>query len=261
MSLIEYDLLKRKWINKIEIAIDRLRFHQPPEGYFLAFSGGKDSIVIKKLAEISGVKYEAVYNVTTIDPPELIYFIKKHHPDVKWERPEKPLLKVIEKRGFPMRQSRWCCEKYKEGGGKGRWVITGVRWEESNKRKQRKMVEACMKDKTKIFMNVIIDWLGIEVWEFIEKYKLPYCELYDKGFKRIGCLFCPSSYYKNRQREAMLYPRYRRLFIKAFEKLYENRKKSGAESVDRWKSGEEMFKWWIGKESQRENPDQRVMFE
>lgn len=258
MSLIENDLFLGK-INKVKIAIIRLKEFEPKEGYYLAFSGGKDSIVIKKLTEMSGVKFDSHYSVTTIDPPELIYFIRKYHKDIIWEHPDRPFLKVLETKGFPRRQSRWCCAVYKENGGVGRFVITGIRKEESNKRAGRKMVEVCIKDKTKKFMNVIVDWTEKDIWEFIRKYKLPYCELYNKGFDRIGCLFCPMQY--DRKRELKLYPKYAKLFIKAFKKLYENRKRTKAKSVNRWRNGEEMFKWWISKKVNKYLPDQTVMFE
>ena len=260
MSLIENDLFQGK-IDKVKIAAMRLQAFEPSEGYYLAFSGGKDSIVIKKLAEIAGVKFDSHYSVTTIDPPELIYFIRKYHSDVIWEHPDRPFLKVLETRGFPRRQSRWCCAVYKENGGTGRFVITGVRKEESQKRAGRRMVEICIKDKTKKFMNVIIDWPKSDVWEFIRKYRLPYCKLYSEGFKRIGCLFCPMQYHTRRKRELILYPRQADLFKKAFIKLYENRKKNGAESVNRWRNGEEMFNWWISDNEEKYNPDQTVMFE
>lgn len=42
MSLIEYDLFGQKR-DKVQTAIDRLRAFEPKDGYFLAFSGGKDS--------------------------------------------------------------------------------------------------------------------------------------------------------------------------------------------------------------------------
>lgn len=51
--------------NKIKNAIELLRQFEPPEGYYLAFSGGKDSVVIKALADMAGVKYDAHYNLTT----------------------------------------------------------------------------------------------------------------------------------------------------------------------------------------------------
>lgn len=246
-------------INKVETAIKRLKIFEPKEGYYLAFSGGKDSVVIKSLADMANVKYDAHYNYTTIDPPELVEFIKEKHKDVIINRPEKSFYQLVVKHGFPTRMSRWCCEKLKEGGGNGRLVITGVRWAESYKRSKRKMVEHCIKDKNKKFLNVIIDWSDYEVWEFIKSYNIQYCELYDQGWKRIGCLFCPIS--SHRKIEVELYPKFKRAFISAFEKLYENRKSRGMKSVDRWQSGEDMFNWWINENRKKDNPDQRVMFE
>lgn len=247
-------------IDKIQIAIERLKQFEPSEGYYLAFSGGKDSIVIKKLADMAGVSYDAHYNNTTIDPPELVYFIKDIYPDVKIENPHEPFLKALVKNGFPTRFARWCCKIYKERGGTGRFTITGIRWQESIKRKKRKMVEICYQDKTKKYLNIIIDWTNGEVWEFINKFNIPYCILYDQGWKRIGCLMCPFCSTTQRLMHTRRYPGYKRAFIKAFINLYEDRKMKGLKSVDRWKDGEEMFWWWISN-SPSKNPDQRVMFE
>lgn len=72
---------------KLDIAIQRLKSFEPPEGYFLAFSGGKDSQCIYHLAKMAGVKFEAHYRVTSVDPPELIYFIREHYPDVIFDVP------------------------------------------------------------------------------------------------------------------------------------------------------------------------------
>lgn len=259
MALIENDLFEGK-IDKVSIAIERLKYFEPPEGYYVAFSGGKDSIVIKKLCQLANVKHEVCFSVTTIDPPDLIYYIRKYHPDVKWEHPEIPLLREMLKRGFPSRRSRWCCEVYKERGGAGRTVVTGVRWAESVKRSKRKMFENCMRGPSKKFLHVIIDWSEQDVWEFIDKYKLPYCKLYDEGWKRIGCLMCPMAGQHARIREANRYPRYKQAFIRAFEELYQKRKKEGRKSVNRWESGEEMFNYWIS-EQKGLSVDQSVMFE
>jgi phosphoadenosine phosphosulfate reductase len=226
-------------------AIATLREHEPPEGYYLAFSGGKDSIVIKKLADMASVKYDAVYSVTTIDPPPLVKFIHRHHPDVHFDHPKEPFLTALVRKGFPIRQSRWCCELYKERGGSGRLVLTGIRRAESKKRNKRKMLETSYTDKTKTFLHIILDWSDAEVWEFIKSESLPYCELYDEGWKRIGCLLCPFAGDDVRQMEAEKYPSMTRAFIRAFEKLYADRKARGLHSVDRWANGQEMFDWWL----------------
>jgi len=230
----------------IKIAIRRLQQFEPPEGYYLAFSGGKDSTVLLHLAKASGVKYDAHYSVTTIDPPELVRFIRRYHPDVSWERPEKAFLTRLVEKGFPRRQGRWCCEEYKEGGGSGRVVLTGIRAAESARRGKRRMVEICMKDPSKRFVHPLIDWTELNIWSYIRSKDIPYCELYDQGFKRLGCLFCPMIYYKRRQAEVRRYPRYASAFRKAFRKLYARRKEAGAKSIDRWTDGDAMFEWWIG---------------
>jgi phosphoadenosine phosphosulfate reductase len=69
--------------DKVEEAIERIKMFEPPEGYYFADSGGKDSSVVRELLLTSGCKFDAHYSVTTIDPPELIYFLRQHHSDTK----------------------------------------------------------------------------------------------------------------------------------------------------------------------------------
>lgn len=255
MPLIENTLFGR--IDKVKIAIERLKTFEPPEGYYLAFSGGKDSQCIYHLAQMAGVKFDAHYNVTTIDPPELVYFIRKHYPDVIWNRPDKPFLSLLPEKGFPTRQNRWCCSIYKEQGGTGRKILTGIRKAESNKRNSRRMVEQCYRDASKIYINIIIDWDNSDVWDFIKTNNLSYCYLYDEGFKRLGCVMCPMS--TRQVREAERWPKMKEQFRKAFHKLYE--KRGSRPAFSRWKDADEMFQWWIGPDKKVSNPDQTVMFE
>jgi phosphoadenosine phosphosulfate reductase len=258
--MLKETLLGGEVFDKVKNALTLLRDLEPSEGYYLAFSGGKDSCVIKELAVMAGVKFDAHYNVTTIDPPELVRFIRKFHSDVAWDRPEEHFLKMLVRKGFPQRQRRWCCEEYKERGGDMRMVVTGVRWAESFKRSKRKSVEFCYRNTGKRYLNVIIDWEDSDVWEFIRERKIPYCELYDQGFKRLGCLFCPMVG-SMRKVEAQRYPGYVKQFIRAFNLLYANKKRKGLTSVDRWKDGEEMFWWWLSENRESHNPDQGVLFE
>ena len=132
--------------DKVASSIERLKAFEPEEGYYLAFSGGKDSVVCKALLEMSGCKYDATYRVTSVDPPELVRFIKEQHPDVKREVPRYPdsirdeklrgnpitMWNLIPKEKYPpTRTSRYCCKNLKESGGDGRMTVTGVRWAES----------------------------------------------------------------------------------------------------------------------------------
>lgn len=129
---------------KVKMSIERLSAFEPKngEGYYLAFSGGKDSVVIKALADMAGVKYDAHYRVTSVDPPELVQFIKAKYPDVARDVPRYPdgspitMWNLIPKKLMPpTRLIRYCCASLKESGGDGRKTITGVRWAESVNRK------------------------------------------------------------------------------------------------------------------------------
>ncbi len=233
--------------DKVELAIERLRLHEPEEGYWLADSYGKDSTVLLEVARMSGVAFEAHHQRTTLDPPELMRFGRKFHrplgvvEDPPKERFEDSLLR---KRFPPMRHARWCCETLKEGGGRGRIVLTGVRWSESARRRStRRLFETCFRKDGTRYLHPMIDWIDQDIWQFIRDRSLPYCKLYDQGFKRIGCLMCPMAGSKRRALDAKLYPRFKRRIIRAFQKLVEAGHKDGSPFT--WKTGEECYEWWM----------------
>ena len=101
------------------------------------------------------------------------------------------------------------------------------------------MVRFCMQSKGFI-LNPIIDWTDAEVWEFIHRYNVPYCKLYDEGFKRLGCIGCPQAQPKEKERELNLYPKMKAAYIRAFERMIHNGKKEY-----QWENGEDVYKWWI----------------
>ena len=112
---------------KLDIAIDRLKSFEPEDGYFVAFSGGKDSQCIYHLAQMAGVKFDAHYHVTSVDPPELIYFIRDHYPDVFFDVPHDKNGKhvsmwslICDAKIPPTRTMRYCCAYLKETNGNGR---------------------------------------------------------------------------------------------------------------------------------------------
>ena len=273
--------------NLVKSAIKRLQAFEPNEGYYLAFSGGKDSCVIKALADMAEVKYDAHYSITTVDPPELTKFVKKTHPDVELVIPEINMWDlIIKKKMPPTRMVRYCCSTLKEEGGQGRTVITGVRWAESSKRKntrsavemnaygskskkaiserekfyllndndsKRKMMEVCTMGKGKHIINPIIEWEDEHVWGFIKKYNIPYCILYDQGFKRLGCLGCPLQG-KKMVNDFIYAPYIFKQYLIAFHKMQLKRKENDMHCD--WKDGHEVMKWWI---NMSENEYQKLM--
>jgi phosphoadenosine phosphosulfate reductase len=259
--LVEHTLFGR--VDKVQIAIDRIRQFEPPEGYYVAFSGGKDSVVVLDLIKRAGVKYDAHYNLTTVDPPELVQFIRREHPEVENHLPKETMWKlIVRKADLPTRKARWCCHALKEGGGTGRTVITGVRWAESIRRAKRKMIEAC-NQSAKHLLNPIIDWTNYDVWQYIHENNIPYCSLYDEGFKRLGCVLCPMSNNKNRKREAARWPKfvevYRQVLTKAFPAMIARKQAKGIAVT--WESAEDWLQWYINTPDRSKNPDQTVMFE
>ena len=89
---------------KDELAIELIKAYEPPAGYHVAFSGGKDSVVILDLVKRSGVKYDAHYSVSPIDPVEIHRFIRQYHPEVQWDYFARGFWKTLIVRQLPSRK-------------------------------------------------------------------------------------------------------------------------------------------------------------
>jgi phosphoadenosine phosphosulfate reductase len=249
--------------DKVAIAIARIQQFTPPEGLYVAFSGGKDSVVLLDLVRRANVKHDVHYNLTTVDPPELVHFIRKEYPDVQVHRPAMSMWQLIVKmRKPPTRIIRYCCEYLKEGRGTGnreagRIVATGIRWAESVRRGKRRMVEQCRSHSGKSFLHPIIDWSNDDVWRYIGTQSLPVCSLYAEGYKRIGCVMCPMGGAEGMKRDMARYPKIAEAYKRAFQRCVEERERMGLTTSGEWGSGQEMFDWWIrgcAKEEEDPNP-------
>ena len=238
---------------------------------YVCFSGGKDSECVyllcrKAFGEHMHECCDFVYNMTGIDPPELVYFIREYFPDVIFSRSKTTIWDLcVQKRMPPTRVVRYCCSELKERGGKGRFVVTGVRWAESVKRRlnrgifeshgakspkilnadnsdDRRTLEHCV-PKQKYICNPIVDWGETEVWRYIVQEGMPYCSLYDEGFERLGCIGCPMVGKKEREREFARWPKFREQWVRTFQRMVDKRKADGLPTD--WTDGKQVFDFWM----------------
>ena len=271
-------------------AIEVLKAFEPDDGYYLCYSGGKDSDCIRILADLAGVKHEIHHNLTTADAPETVRYVKSI-PNVIIDYPEMSMWRLIERKMMPpTRVARYCCEALKERGGAGRLKVTGVRKMESANRAKngglikiigkpkntlkvaeeiganvepsekggiilnmddspsRRLVEQCYRT-TSTMVNPIIEWSDSDVWDFLKAHGCKSNPLYECGLKRVGCIGCPMAG-KRRYAEFERWPKYRAMYVAAFDRILEARRRAGKkERPDtQWFNGESVMRWWLGED-------------
>lgn len=277
---------EQKAIERIKIASEMsLKHYQKP--LVCTYSGGKDSDVMLELFKRSGIPFEVHNSHTTADAPQTVRHIQKVFRELELQgipcEIEMPTYKgkhtsmwrlIPEKLIPPTRMARYCCAVLKETGCQNRYIATGVRWDESTKRKRReefeylakrfknrevftkvmlmndndanrRMNELCMQ-KNKMVVNPIIDWKDRDIWEFITYEKIEVCDLYQCGYDRVGCIGCPMAG-KHRYKQFYDFPKYKQAYIRAFERMLKELKEKGKNP--RWKTGEEVFIWWMEDEN------------
>ena len=276
---------------KEQKAIDRLKAFAPREGdepYYLAYSGGKDSDTILILAELAGVRFEAVHNLTTVDAPETVYYVRSK-PNVTIHKPDTTMWKLIEKKMMPpTRLRRYCCDELKEAYGQGRKVVTGVRMYESVSRAKNgglvKIIGApktAQKTAEKLGVEyeqtakggIILNNDNGESREMVEhcmtKHKVLINPIIDwtdddvwEFLRHYGCKSNPlyecgfkrigcigcPIAKKHRYEEFRRYPKYKLNYIRAFDRMLKERERRGKPNMDNWQSGYDVFKWWMGED-------------
>lgn len=261
--------------DKINYSIELLRKSEkmalkmdPENGFYLAFSGGKDSQALYHIAQMAGVKFKAHMNLTSVDPPEVIRFVKKNYPDVELIKPKMSIYDMaLKKHMVPTRLMRWCCAEFKEMSGGGKVTLIGIRNQESPRRSKRKEVStqikgtrteetfdqwsehkekmvACASGKDKILISPIINWTERDVWEFLNSNNIPHCSMYDEGYKRIGCILCPMSNRKQKIRDCKRFPHVRHKWIQTIQKLIDE-----GYINHNFQEAEFGFNWWISEKS------------
>ena len=119
----------------------------------------------------------------------------------------------------------------------------------------RRFVEMCYRT-TSTLVNPIVDWSDEDVWEFLHHYGCKSNPLYQCGEKRIGCIGCPLQGFNGMKRDFVKYPKYKAMYIRAFDKMVRIREEKGMKQTGAWDSGENVMKWWVG-----DDPNQLSLFD
>ena len=194
--LLEIDIAVMN--NKISNALVQLTEIKGKNNY-ISFSGGKDSLVVLDLAMRVGIS-NVVFCDTTLEFDETLDYVEKvesfYGIQIKKIKAPKNFFDLVENICIPSRKCRWCCKVFKFGpltkfaiDNNVENYITGLRSDESNRRKFYQATDSNpMVPVPQV--NPILEWNAGDVWDYINKEKLPINPLY-RLFDRIGCWICP----------------------------------------------------------------------
>ena len=134
---------------KIQHSVELIRnaekialMYDPENGFYNTFSGGKDSQTLFHIVKMSGVKFKTYMSLTSVDPADVIRFVKTEYPSVVRQKPKMSIFQRAVERGIlPTMRVRWCCADFKESAGAGKVTLIGIRAAESSRRAKRHEVE------------------------------------------------------------------------------------------------------------------------
>lgn len=258
-------------VSKINTAYERFKWAaKEAERLFdmpivVQYSGGKDSDVILQLAKESGVPFRVTHNLTTADPPDNVYYIRRVFAQLREEGidchinvPRRSLWKIMrETLVIPSRIMRVCCSELKERKmPDAPYIVTGVRWAESAGRRDksgiamvytasdrstraaaagllttddassRRLFEQCQMKGVRV-LNPIIDWSDDDVWSYLRDRWIEGNPLYKEGWTRIGCVGCPLAGKRARELAFARYPKLYKAWSDAIAYVIARRKEMG----------------------------------
>lgn len=262
-------------VSKIDTAYERYRWAaKEAERLFdtpltVSYSGGKDSDVILQLAKESlapaGIEFRVTHNLTTADPPDNVYYIRRVFAALREEGidcrinvPRRSLWRIMrETLVIPSRMIRTCCAELKERKmPDAPYIVTGVRWAESAGRRNksgiamvytasdrtarpdkggllttddassRRLFEQCQMKGVRV-LNPIIDWSDSDVWSYLRDRGIEGNPLYKEGWTRIGCVGCPLAGRRARELAFARYPKLYKAWADAIAYVIERRREMG----------------------------------
>ena len=182
--------------------------------FYVAFSGGKDSVVILDIVQRSlpHNKFKVLFGNTDMEFPttyNLVEDIRRYCAQNELDFYEATAKIPAEEAwgifGPPARKVRWCCTVHKTAPVINRlnelyeenyirtMMITGVRADESASRSEYDELSKGKKIAGQYSYHPILEWSSAEIFLYIYANNLPLNEAYKLGFNRVGCIMCPNS--------------------------------------------------------------------
>lgn len=195
----------------------------------LAYSGGKDSDVVRVLCKIAGVPITMVHNSTTIDPPGTLSYVQKQGAII--QRPKKSFFELVQTKGLPSMFRRFCCVYLKEQYIADT-LLLGIRSQESVKRAKRyvepsacRIYSKCARTET---ILPIVHWGLDDITQFAEDNSITFHPFYyTKGYfdvtSRVGCIGCPLQGDRGKS-DFLAYPKFLRRLCRAYSVYVESHK-------------------------------------
>lgn len=185
------NMLKTKEREALITISDTLIKAQNP---FVAFTGGKDSLTTLHLVKRVSAKPVSVLFIDTGAHFDEIYsFVDKLRKlwgfNLKTEKNEEAL-EILE----IAKNKQLCCSLLKAkvlSDSIKKYAIdflfTSIRRDEQETRANDDFITVKVDH---IQVNPVVYFVQKEIWDYIHAYKLPYCSLYDRGYRSIDCKIC-----------------------------------------------------------------------
>ena len=204
------------------------RFKDKVDVFYVAFSGGKDSIVTLDIVQraLPHNSFKVLFGDTGMEFPDTydtVGIIEKecHHQGIEFIRAKSDLNPhcTWKQFGSPSKVTRWCCSVHKTSpqilalrNNLGKIDFTGmafvgVRASESASRSEYDYISLGEKHKGQYSCNPILEWNAAELYLYVYSENLHLNEAYKKGNNRAGCLVCPNVSEKNAYFRRICYPK------------------------------------------------------